>query len=206
MVAGSALAPFAAVGSAVRRARGARPSGMVLWGSVTPFKRYDEWSDLAERLGGSVLVRFSGALWKEHQWPNVLGCALRFTHASEPSVEPMAGDQDLLFATVRVPATKLFAPLTTHIDDYLSNAYFGVSPFTDPELGRIKLRLVIDPLAREPVRLRLEGRNAAPKSAYHTIAEIELVARVGLDQEQLGFDPHRTGRALSPAGFLHALR
>jgi hypothetical protein len=221
IVAGSALAPLAAVGSAVRRARVFHPSGTVLWGKVTPFKRYDEWSELAERLGGSALVRFSGAWWKERQWPDVLGCALRFTEASEPSVEPIWGDQDLLFATVRVPATTLFAPLTTHVDDYLSNAYFGVSPFTDPQLGRIKLRLVADhagpraasraesldrALEQEPVRLRLEARNAAPKSAYHTIAEIDLYERVQLDQEKLSFDPYRTGRDLSPAGFVHALR
>lgn len=222
IVAGSALAPFAAVGSAVRKARVFHPSGTVLWGKVTPFKRYDEWSELADRLGGSALVRFSGAWWKERQWPDVLGCAVRFTQASEPSAEPSWGDQDLLFATVRVPATTLFAPLTTRVDDYLSNAYFGVSPFEDPELGRIKLRLVADhaapaagsradalekALEQEPVRLRLEARNAAPKSAYHTICEIELVEQAAqLDQEKLSFDPYRTGRDLSPAGFVHALR
>lgn len=220
-IAGSVLAPLAAFGSAVRRARVLHPSGTVLWGRVTPFKRYDEWSELAERLEGSVLVRFSGAWWKKRQWPDVLGCALRFTHASEPSIEPMAGDQDLLLATVRVPATTLFAPLTTHVDDYLSNAYFGVSPFEYPALGRIKLRLVAEraaphadsrsvglemALQQEPVRLRLEARNAAPKSAYHTVAEIELVRQVRLDQEKLSFDPYRTGRELSPAGFVHAMR
>lgn len=218
---GTALAPLAALGSAVRGARVLHPSGTVLWGNVTPVERDDAWYGLGERLAGSVLVRFSGAWWKQRQWPDVLGCALRFTRASAPSTEAATGDQDLLLATIRIPATTLLAPLTTHVDDYLRNAYFGVSPFSDPELGRIKLRLVADhsgpkaksralslamAIAEQPVRMRLEARETRAKAPYHSIAEIELVERVMLDQEQLSFDPYRTGRALSPAGFVHAMR
>jgi hypothetical protein len=224
VAAGAALAPWAALGSAVRRARVFHPRGMLVWGTVTPIARPDEWNALGARLRGSVLIRFSGAWWKERQWLDVLGCALRFTRASKPSVEPLDDDQDLLLATVRVPGTTLIAPLTTRVDDYLRNAYFGVSPFTAPGVPKLKLRLRIATpiptgaetraeslelalaLARNPVRLLLEARRAIPLAAYAPIAEIELQERVDIDQAALSFDPYRTGRGLSPAGFVHAMR
>jgi hypothetical protein len=171
-----------------------------------------------------VLIRFSGAWWKERQWLDVLGCALRFTHASAPSVRPLHDDQDLLLATVRVPATTLLAPLTTHVEDYLRNAYFGVSPFTAPGVPKLKLRLrTILPLAsdadsrseslalsiagaKHPIRLKLEARRAIPMAPYMPIAEIELIEPVELDQAALSFDPYRAGRDVHPAGVVHAMR
>lgn len=197
---------------------------MMVWGAVTPIARPDEWGALGARFRGSVLIRFSGAWWKERQWLDVLGCALRFTHATTPSAEPLEGDQDLLLATVRVPGTTLLAPLTTHVDDYLRNAYFGVSPFTAPGVPKLKLRLrVATPIpegaetraeslalaiavATKPVRLLLEARRALPLASYVPIAEIELQERVDVDQAALSFDPYRTGRGLVPAGFVHAMR
>lgn len=221
VAAGAALAPLAAFGSAVRRARVFHPRGTVLWGSVVPINGEEPWQGLGVRLSGSALVRFSGAWWKEKQWLDVLGCAVRFTSASTPSIEPRDGDQDLLLATVRIPATTLLAPLTTHVDDYLRNAYFGVSPFSAPGVGRIKLRLratapapiaasrgegLAIAVAQNPIRMRLEARPAWPLAAYRPIAEIELTEHLQLDQEQLSFDPYRTGRELEPAGFVHAMR
>lgn len=222
VAAGAAVAPLAAFGSTVRRARVLHPRGTVLWGTVTPIAGDDAWHALGARLRGSVLVRFSGAWWKKRQWPDVLGCALRFTHATAPTVRSSPDDQDLLLATVRVPATTLLAPLTTHVGDYLHNAYFGVSPFRAEGLPAIKLRLralVADPtlagsrseslalaVEHKPVRLRLEARRAIPMAAYEPIAEIELLERANIDQEALSFDPYRTGRGLHPAGFVHALR
>lgn len=224
VAAGAALAPWAAFGSAVRRARVFHPRGTVVWGAVTPIARPDEWRDLGERFRGSVLMRFSGAWWKERQWLDVLGCALRFTHASAPSVVPRADDQDLLLATVRVPGTTLLAPLTTHVDDYLRNAYFGVSPFTAPGVPKLKLRLrTIMPstsgaetrsenlarsvaYAKHPIRLMLEARRAIPMAPYMRIAEIELRECVEIDQAALSFDPYRAGRDVHPAGVVHAMR
>lgn len=221
---GAAVAPWAALGSAVRRARVLHPRGMVVWGTVTPIARPDEWNVLGARLRGSVLIRFSGAWWKERQWLDVLGCALRFTHANAPSIEPLDDDQDLLLATVRVPGTTLLAPITTHVDDYLRNTYFGVSPFTAPGVPKLKLRLrVATPIpagaetraeslalaiavSRKPVRLLLEARRALPLAVYVPIAEIELQEAVDIDQAALSFDPYRTGRGLSPSGFVHAMR
>lgn len=224
VAAGAALAPWAAFGSAVRRARVFHPRGTLVWGTVTPIGRVDEWRELGERFRGSVLIRFSGAWWKERQWLDVLGCALRFTHASAPSITPLADDQDLLLATVREPATTLLAPLTTHVDDYLRNAYFGVSPFTAPGVPKLKLRLrAILPLtseaesrserlalsvtrAKHPIRLTLEARRAIPMAPYMRIADIELLAPVELNQAALSFDPYRAGRDVHPAGVVHAMR
>lgn len=219
---GAAIAPWIGIGSFVRRARFFHPRGTVLWGRVTPLEIDGAWRELAESLAGSVLVRFSGAWWKNRQWLDVLGCALRFTHSTLPVVEPGPLDQDLLMATVRIPATTLLAPLTTHVDDYLRNAYFGVSPFAFGELGHIKLRLMPCHPASEPTatrdaaleealelgftRLWLEARPARLGSKYRRIAEIELLERALIDQEKLSFDPYRAGRGLTPSGFVHALR
>lgn len=221
LIAGALLAPWTALGSLLRRSRLFHPSGVVLFGRVTPVPGASSRHDAGTRLSGQVLVRFSSAWWKSRQWPDVLGCALRFTTAQEPSVEPRAGDQDLLLATVRIPATTLLAPLGTRVGDFLSNAYFGVSPFRLAPLGRIKLRLTplhrARPAARRedrlratlgegPVRLRLDARAARPGSRYRPIAQIELLDQVDLDQEALRFDPFRAGRGLSPVGFVHSMR
>jgi hypothetical protein len=221
LVAGVALAPATAIGSYVRRARVFHPRGTVLWGSVLPVAGNGSLHDAGARLAGAVLVRFSGAWWKTRQWPDVLGCALRFTHASAPSVTPLAGDQDLLLATVRVPITTLLAPLSTRVDDYLRNRYFGVSPFVFPPLGRIKLRLspvhsaphpgsrherLLDALRAKPIELQLEARSAHVGSRYAPIARLVLTEHVSLDQETLSFDPFRSGRQLMPTGFVHGLR
>jgi hypothetical protein len=221
MAAGAALAPWIAAGSFVRQARFFHPRGVALWARVTPVPRDDAWRELGESVAGSALVRLSGAWWKNRQWLDVLGCAVRFTHTTLPSIEPAPLDQDLLLATVRVPGTTLLAPLTTHVEDYLRNAYFGVSPFTFGELGRIKLRLVPSRPSPEAetraealdealelgfTKLWLEARPARIGSKYERVAEIELIERALIDQEKLSFDPYRTGRGLEPAGFVHALR
>ena len=219
---GAALAPWTALGSYARRARVFHPRGVVLWGRVRPIPgSAPAEREFAARLEGAVLARFSSAWWKNKQWPDVLGCALRFTDADAPAVEPRPGDQDLLLATVRVPLTTPFAPLGTRVSDYLRNRYFGVSPFEAPGLGRVKLRLsasqVAPPgesreerlqhaLAVAPIRLRLEARRARLGTRYRPIAAIELLARADLDQERLRFDPFRTGRGLLPVGFVHGLR
>src|SRR5690348_9695918 len=104
LIAGAALAPATAIGSFVRRSRVFHPRGVVLWGSVKPVQAPAALHDAGAQLAGQVLVRFSGAWWKTRQWPDVLGCALRFTRSPVPSVQPRPGDQDLLLATVRVPA------------------------------------------------------------------------------------------------------
>lgn len=221
LVTGAALAPLFGLGSVVRRARVLHPNGLLLRGVATALPEDSELAALGSRLAGPVLARFSSGWWKEREWPDVLGCALRFTRAEVPSAEAQHGDQDLLLATVRVPLTTLLAPLTTHVDDYLRNHYFGVSPFEAGMRDRIKLRLSPDgpapeldtraerlnaALAEGPIGFVLHARAARLAAQYSPILRIELSQRVELDQEQLRFNPFRTGRELEPAGFIHALR
>jgi hypothetical protein len=120
-----------------------------------------------------------------------------------------------------VPLTTLLAPLSTDVADFLENRYFGVSPFRAKAVGRIKVRLsppcagpklptraqgLDAALARGPIALLLEARLARLGAKYRPVARIELVSRVDVDQEQLRFDPFRSGRKLEPTGFVHALR
>lgn len=205
VIAGAALAPVFAVGSYVRRARVLHPRGSVLWGHVVAIAGEGPGHELGARLAGSVLARFSGAWWKHHEWLDVLGCALRFTHASAPSAQAAFGDQDLLLATIRVPMTTLFAPLTTRVHDYLGNSYFGVSPEHPAPAGASRgerLDLALD----AGLRLKLEARPAQLGAPYQPIADIHLCERVLLDQEALSFDPFRDGCGLSPVGFVHSMR
>jgi hypothetical protein len=214
LIAGGALAPFTALGSYARHSRVFHPSGMCLQGTARAVAGRGPLHEAGARLDGPVLVRFSGAWWKQREWPDVLGCALRF-----------GSDQDLLLATIRTPLTTLLAPLSTKVHDYLDNAYFGVSPFRVAGLGRVKLRLVAaarsareDPrgrtreqrlmhmLQRGPVRLTLEARAHRLGTHYHPIAEVVLVEPADIDQQRLRFDPFATGRGLVPVGFVHALR
>jgi hypothetical protein len=219
LFAGGLLAPFTGAGSLLRRARLFHPVGVVLSGRATPLGTR-ELHALGIRLSGPVLVRFSGAWWKQAEYPDVLGCALRFGTASAALFEPEPGDQDLLLATIRIPATTLFAPLSTRFHDFLANAYFGVSPFRIRGMGRCRVRVVpvsgpMDGatreeklraiLARGPVRLRLEVKYERPGARYEPAALIELTQSRG-DDPSLFFDPFRTGRGIEPTGFVHYLR
>jgi hypothetical protein len=221
LAAGVPLAPITAGLSALRHARMFHPRGTLLLGDATPAAVGGARGELAACLAGPVLVRFSGALWKRAQLPDVLGCALRFTRVAEPSIVPDPQDQDLLLATIRHPLTTLLAALTTDAGDYLRNDYFGVSPFLAPALGRVKLRL--RPITRlpgdgkrsdrlhaalraQPLLLRLDVRESRLGAAYEPLAYIELREVANLDQEGLRFDPFRAGRGLEPVGFVHHLR
>ena len=222
LIAGAALAPFVALGSSLRRSRLFHPRGVVLRGTAQPAAVEEgPEREIGKRLAGPVFARFSGAWWKTRQWPDVLGCALRFSARPELALAPGDRDQDLLLATISHPLTTLLAPLSTRVSDYLANNYSGVSPFRVAELGRVKLRLVplerspagsrrdqrlARALLRGPIRLVLEAREDRPRSEYRPIARIELIARVDPDPRDLRFDPFAAGRGLEPVGFVHALR
>jgi hypothetical protein len=222
LVGGAALAPLTALGSRLRHARLFHPRGIVLRGvAVAARDGAPELRAVGERLAGPVFARFSGAWWKERQWPDVLGCALRFSASPELELAPVAGDQDLLLATIRSPLTTLLAPLGTHFRDYLSNCYFGVSPFVVAPLGRVKLRLaperaapsgesragrIVSALACGPVGLLLQARADHLGSRYRTVARIELHEAFTQDPRSLRFDPFAHGRGLEPVGVVHALR
>src|SRR5688572_20992031 len=133
-IAGLALSPFTGLISAARHSRMFHPSGLLCAAVAEPLATAGRASEVAARLAGPVLVRWSSAWWKAGEWIDVLGCALRFS--VEPlTAEPKPTDQDLLLATIQRPWTMPFAPFTTNDHDFFSNTYYGVSPFEVPPLG-----------------------------------------------------------------------
>lgn len=219
------LAPFTGLGSALRRARVFHPEGYLYSAqvsSLTPSDAERGAAMLAQRLEGPAIVRISSALWRgQKEWIDALGVAIRFrSRASVPSIVPEPFDQDLLFATIRIPLTLFFAPLKTHWHDFLRNDYYAVSPFFVPGLGKVKFRLCPVKVAlRSPTRAeRLERAVREGLASFrlefkhrHTmdwrpLAAVRLERRLPLDQEALRFDPFRHGREIHPIGFVHHLR
>ena len=219
VVLGWAAAPVFALVSFARRARTFHPRGDAYLADVAALPG---GGALGEALAGPALVRLSGALWKS-RWEHldVLGCALRFRRRDDASVEPEAGDQDLLFATILRPWTMGLAPFTTDASDYLANLYYAVSPFDVPGFGRAFLRMRPEPhhgvdgrdrggrlaatVAREGVRLTLEVRRRW-RWRWVPVARVALRERAHVDQEALAFSPFRDGRGLVPRGLVHAMR
>jgi hypothetical protein len=189
-------APFFATMAALRRSRPLHPTGVLYGGTCAATKPSDDLVPLADALAGPVLVRLSHALWKKPRphVPDVLGCAIR-----------IAGEQDLLFATIKRPWTTPFAPLTTDVDDYLANLYYGVSPFTLAGVDRrfyLRLRPFVDGGFGGFV---LEA-SYRPRTAYREVARMTMERVAEGAGERLRFDPFRTGRGIEPCGFIHALR
>jgi len=211
---GFVLAPLTGGVSLVRRSRMFHPEGVVYRAEVAPLSA----DPASPRLAGPALVRFSGAWWKRREWPDVLGLAIRFGDPGAPAPD----DQDLLFATIRRPWTMPFAPLATHVHDYLANDYYGVSPFDVAGLGRRYLRIVptrgaagraddrasrlAAEVARGAVRLELQV-SVTPRIGYTPFAELRVVSPLGgVDQAALRFSPFRDGRGIVPRGLVHAMR
>lgn len=218
---GGWLAPLLATIARMRGARVFHPEGALFRGVLEPTVTDGPYAELAQRLGRTVLARCSPALWRngfEHL--EVLGIALRFHDGELAGVAPAAGDQDLLFATIRSPFTMGLAPFTTNAHDFLANDYFAVSPFAFGGDHRIELRLLpLDRYAGEgtraaklaaavesgAARFGLEVRRTL-RLGWHAIAEVRLVEAVELDQRALRFDPFQNGAGLEPVGTVHAIR
>lgn len=220
------MAPLTGAISAIRNSRMFHPSGLLCQAVVENVSQEPVARAVAGRLGTSALMRLSSAWWKGRDWPDVLGCALRFSN-DVSRVEPLPDDQDLLFATIRRPWTLPFAPLTTSFEDFLSNHYYAVSPFRESTLGRIEWRLVPEPGQsfgadrEERLRRRVGAGTAAfqlewapyrppfeafDERAFRPLLRLQVTAIVSLDQERLRFDPFRNGRGIVPVGFIHWLR
>jgi hypothetical protein len=219
--AGVALAPFTATASFIRQARVFHPHGVVLQGTARVLPAASPFGELGDRLAGKVIVRFSSAWWKDREWIDILGCALRFSEANDFHGQARHSDQDLLLATVRHPFTLPFAPWTTRVSDYLANDYFGVSPFVGPNNPRLFFRLkplrvgvpgessrerkLNGALAVGPITMQLQARTGRFSGVYEDVVVIDLVERAQLDPA-FSFDPFQNGRGLKPVGFVHALR
>jgi hypothetical protein len=225
-LAGAALAPLTGLTSALRQSRMFHPSGITCIAEARCIATQPRAVEVAERLAGPVLLRWSSAWWKRGEHPDVLGCALRFTHGPV-SVDAQPGDQDLLLATIQRPWTMAFAPLTTRQHDFFANTYFGVSPFDVPPLGRVEWRLTTPGasyggrdrparLARAieagAARIRLEwcpyaGPLVRPRAAaFEPLLELVIARLVEMDQRRLRFAPFRAGRGVTPVGFVSAMR
>jgi hypothetical protein len=215
-VIGVLAAPLAALGSAIRGARVVHPDGVLYRAEV----RAADATALARALEGPALVRLSGAIWRETpgvERPDSLGVAVRF----QPG-EPTA--QDLLFGTFRSALTLLLAPFTTNAHDYLGNVYYTALPSRAPELGRVELRLVPEPVPPEAMVgrdraerlqravdaglavLRLEVRRLRPGAEWRPLAAIMLREEVPGGGAALRFNPFRAGLGIQPVGLLQAVR
>lgn len=190
-------APIFAGAAALRRSRPLHPTGVLFDATCASAAPPEDLLALAEAVSGPALVRLSHALFKKPRphVPDVLGCALRID-----------GEQDLLFATIKRPWTTLLAPLTTDVDHYFANHYYGVSPFV---LAGVKRRFYL--------RLRPSGDGVhgafALEASYRPRVGYREVARVTLDRvkpdahdDQIRFDPFRNGRGIVPRGSIHAMR
>lgn len=218
---GWALAPVTAAVAAARRSRMFHPDGVVLKARVDPIAEDPELWHLAKRLEGPAIARMSSAWWKnDKEWIDNLGFALRFRTTDEVGTDTDARDQDLLFATIRSPATTVLAVITTKVHDFLANDYYAVSPFKVAGVdGRVRWRLVSErpaPIGDTRLeRLRHAVRNdmavftleAKRKSReYEPVARVTLEEEIELDQRMLRFNPFLAGRDIVPASFIHKLR
>lgn len=215
---GLGLGVLTGAGSLLRHSRVLHPRGITAIGKITSPNR-----KLA--IPRFVLLRFSSAIWKNHDWPDVLGIALRFSNSENFTEVSKKGDQDLLFATIRHPITMPFAPFATNVKDYLSNIYYAVSPFTAKIRGQkmnVKFRLV--PIKESPtkqsrnkrlqkalieqkVEMELQYINLDQKNSDWTeAARIQVKGLKRLDQEKLKFNPFLTGAGIHPRGFVNFLR
>lgn len=223
VAAGAAFAvPFAAL-SALRRARGFHPRGVLLTAEVVPAP--DAPAHVADRLAGPAIVRLSASL---HASPDgrvdLLGCAIRLLPRDGTD-----GPQDLLLVTSRTLAQMPLNLLTTRTADYLANDYYGITPFEIDGTGDLYVRArgslswrkrlrtwrgdtstrterLLRALARRTTVLRLQMRARGPGRRYRPLADIHLHSTLELDQEALSFSPFHTGRGIQPRGFINHLR
>lgn len=214
---GTLLAPITGAVSKAREARMFHPDGTTYEANVESSARAPELSQLAERLGPSAILRLSSALWRHpHEWPDVLGAALRFGDGP--------ARQELLLATIRFPWTMPFAPLATNFHSFLWNHYHAVSPFEVDGVGIVKFRLRSPRLGnRGPLSRVVHLHQAAAEG--RAVYELELrrlteppwsrhwepVARITLTKprdfdSRERFSPFRDGAGVRPIGFVHALR
>lgn len=218
LLVGAMLAPITGVVSKSREARMFHPDGLVYAAKVEPWAKAPDLLSLAQRLGSSALVRLSSAFWRApHEWPDVLGAALRFGEGPER--------QELLLATIRFPWTMPFAPLATNYRSFLWNHYHAVSPFEVDGVGLVKFRLRSPRLGngkslpraehlqqavtegRAVYELELRRLSEPPLSRHwEPIARLTLSNPCDLDQQRLRFSPFRDGAGIRPIGFVQALR
>jgi hypothetical protein len=232
-VAGWVVAPVFGALALVRRTRPVHPTGDLYEAHVERAPSAEPFGDLAERLRGPALVRFSRAFFRSRKpRPDLFGCAVRFLAETKPPTaegDAAPGDQDLLFTTVRSVWTIPLATLATNHRDYLANDFYGVSPF-EIDGQEVYLRLVPEPVLPRTWRpsgalrdgvdaeTRLEedvthGRAAlqleisrAPRGPFRRIAVVRLTKPASLDGERVRFHPAFAGRGIRACGPMQRFR
>ncbi|RYZ71750.1 MAG: hypothetical protein EOP09_04170, partial [Proteobacteria bacterium] len=183
VLSGYPLGAMTAVVSMLRHSRTFHPKGQLFEGEIRGLENH-------EVLSGSVMVRFSSALWKNKELPDVLGVALRMgSEHNEFTPHPQPDDQDLLFATIRKPYLTPLGPFTTQFRSYFHNEFYAVSPF-EMNGERVEFRLKIEtdlskhPRAKREQQLRDGYRQVViwlqmkpfhqPGTDWKDVAEITL--------------------------------
>jgi hypothetical protein len=223
-VMGATVAPFALVGSLVRRKRILHPNGVVYRAEVRSIAQGGQLGQLGQRLAGTALVRLSGALraWPQgKRGPDLLGVAIRFRSHHDVTAKSLPGDRDLLLATASSMPALVIAPFRTNVNDFLANEYYTLLPFELEGAGKVFLRLVPTQeapagadrrerlalaVARHDAVLRLEIQVKALGEPWLPVAAIDLRERLDLEDGELRFDPGSSTMGLVPSGVLQWLR
>jgi hypothetical protein len=210
--------------SFLRRARFFHPSGVVYSAQAWPAPGLASVAgvEVAERLSGTALVRFSGGIFKQKGQAartDSLGLGVRFHGQPGPCATNAPGGQDLFLVSFHSFKAMAHDIKATNPHDYLANSYWAIAPYEVEGLGRVSLRITAsgaggmgaarDERLEDAVRagaasLRLE---MAPwgTNDYQPLAEVRLDSRVELEDE-LRLTPHAAGHGLRPIGFFQGLR
>jgi hypothetical protein len=222
---GAVLTPFLLPVMLLRRARLFHPAGVIHSAEVVapPGVLPGAPANLAARLAGPALVRFSGGLFAHSHRRDSLGLGLRFHSQPWPTAVYSRGDQDLALVTLTsFSLPRVLAGFRqTNTDDYLANTYWGIWPYDVDGFGQATLRLTATG-AGAPGKDRAErlenaartGRarlllEVAPHGSdlYLPVAELRIGARLSAAlQEDFSLRPASAGRGLVPTGFAQGTR
>jgi hypothetical protein len=225
VAAGAILSPLLFPLFLARGARFFHPSGVIHSARVVPPSgvRSGAPADLAGRLAGPALVRFSGGIFSGEDRKDSLGIGLRLHGNPLPSARYCRNDQDLFFVSVRSLALSKLLPGINqiHQHDYLANTYWAISKYEADGFGPVSLRITSSgggcpgedraerlqsACSQGTARLLLE---AAPLGSdiHLPVAEFHLGPRLSPEMEaELRLVPSSLGRGLHPSGFSQGLR
>ena len=199
---GYCLGVITALVSFIRAGRMFHPAGSLFEAQVT-----------SDRFPDHAMVRLSSAWWKEYEWPDALGIALRFSSRNFHSVTPYPNDQDLHLVSFSQAWMMPFSPFITDHRDFFNNEYFSVGLFEyKNHLVRYRLAPKQHPTIKGSRQERLQEAVLAGEACFilyeneKRVAEIKLLRVLHFDQEALRFYPFLNGLGIRPRGFLQYLR
>lgn len=185
------------LGSFIRRSKMFHAQGYVFKGKCE-----------SKLLHGPVVMRFSSALWKHKEWPDVLGMAIKFGEGKDT--------QDLLFVTTNRVWKLPINIFTSHFTDFSKNIFYSITPF-EVNGKHLKFRAYCENHAEgenreERIRHLVNSGlasfiiEAKEQNEWEKVAHITLQKEILLDQQELSFSPFNQGQNLRPVGFVNFLR